>query len=269
MYRRLLIPVARPAEVEPLIRFGSMLLDADGDVRLLHVISNSSLPAVTREWRSSVNIVVPAHEMGAALDIRVDPEVRASTDVPGEILDSAEAHETDAILMTLRADRRERNPLVGHTASAILQHARCDVLIVNRLALAGERVPRILVPSFNDTPPPKTMRLAEELSVHSEGIPIVALALGLAGPGGGRSRSLTSHSPRGVPLVRRRSPFAHRLLGRRRRLPELILAQAAQERYGLLLVGEDAQHPEGPVLTRRFLDELFRKAPCPVVAIRG
>lgn len=269
MYRRLLVPVARPAEVEPLIRFGAMLLDADGEIRILHVISNSSLPKVTREWRSSVNIVVPAHEMGAALDIRVDPEVRAATDVPGAILDSAEAHETDAILMTLRADRRERNPFVGHTASAILQHARCDVLIVNRLALASERVPRVLVPSFDDTPPPKTMRLAEELSVHSGGVPIVALTLASHGTGASRNRSLVSQSPRGVPVVRRRSPFAQRFLSRRGRLPELILAQAAQERYGVLLVGEDPQRPEGPVLTRRFLDELFRKAPCPVVAIRG
>src|SRR5215472_8834774 len=101
MYHRLLIPVVEPSEVEPLIRLGAMLLEPDGEIRVLHVISGGSLPEVTREWRSSVNIVVPAHEAGAALDIRVDPEVRGASDVTAEILDSVETHQTDAILMTI------------------------------------------------------------------------------------------------------------------------------------------------------------------------
>ena len=49
----------------------------------------------------------------------------------------------------------------------------------------------------------------------------------------------------------------------------LILQAAARLRYGLLLVGEESIRGEGPLLTRRFLEELFRRAPCPVVAIRG
>ncbi len=66
-----------------MIRFGAMLLDPDGEIRVLHIIPTTTLPQVAREWRNSVNLVVPAHEAAAALDVRVDPEVRASTDVPG------------------------------------------------------------------------------------------------------------------------------------------------------------------------------------------
>jgi nucleotide-binding universal stress UspA family protein len=271
MYRRILIPVSGPAEVEPMIRFASQLLEADGEIRVLHVIPTTTLPEVTRQWRDSVHIVVPAHEAGAALDVRVDPEVRAATDVVGEILDSAETHGVEAIVMTLSGDKRSRNPFVGHTASALLHHAPCDVLVVNRLGLAEDRVQRILVPAFGATAPPKALRLAEEIAVRHHGIPIVTLHLG---PGGAKDSS-AERSPRGVP-IRHRPHLGGGLFGRGgQRVAEVILKEAAEERYGLLLVGEETSDmdgpapPEGARITRRFLEELFRGAPCPVIAVRG
>lgn len=269
MYRRLLIPVDQPAEVEPLIRFGSMMLDADGEIRVLHVIRATSLPEVTRQWRASVNIVVPAHETGAALDVRVDPEVRAAADVPGEIIESAETHSVDAILMTLRGDKRSRNPLIGRTSSSVLHHAPCNVIIVNRLALVSEKVGRILIPSFGPTPPALGMRLAEELAVRYQGIPIITLMVSVRGEESAPGWLPPDRSARGLPIEQRRSAVSTTILGRRRRLPELILAAAARERYGLLLLCEDSHHTEGPLLTRRFLEELFRAAPSPVLALRG
>lgn len=271
MYRRILIPVSGPAEVEPMIRFSAQLLEADGEIRVLHVIPTTTLVEVTRQWRDSVHIVVPAHEAGAALDVRVDPEVRASTDVVGEILESAEAHGVEAIVMTLSGDRRSRNPFVGHTASAILHHAPCDVLIVNRLGLAEDRVQRILVPAFGASAPPKALRLAEEIAVRHHGIPIVTLHLGPAAAG----MPSTDRSPRGVPIRHRPHLGGGLFGGAGRRLAEVILREAAEERYGLLLVGEEAEppdggpSPDGARITRRFLEDLFRGAPCPVIAVRG
>lgn len=266
MYHQVLVPVQEAAEVEPLIRFASTLLEADGIVRVLHVIPTTTLPEVTREWRASVHLVVPAHEAGAALDVRVDPEVRAATDVPGEILESAESHNVDAILLTLRGSRRSRNLFVGHTASGILHHARASVLVLNRLALASDRVARILVPTFRPAPSPATMRLAEEISVKAGGAPVVTLALGPRGAATpAEAEEVTS---RGISITRKHAAIAPSILGRRRHLPELILQAAARERYGLLLVGEESEAVGGPLLTRRFLEELFRAAPCPVLAIR-
>jgi nucleotide-binding universal stress UspA family protein len=266
MYRKILVPVQVPAEVEPLVRFAAQLLEPDGEIRILHVIPTTTLPEVTREWRASVNLVVPAHEIGAVLDVKVDPEVRAATDVPGEILDSAETHSVDAIIFSLRGDRRSRNPFVGHTATALLQHSGADVLVLNRLALAEDAVPRVLVPTFGVRPAPRPLALAEELSVKAGGVPLIILALG---PETGEDVPASSaRTSRGVPTVRRASPLRGSLLGRRRRLPEMILLAAARERYGLLLVGEE---PVGgaSLLTRRFLEELFRRAPCPVLAVRA
>jgi len=265
MYRQILVPVQVPAEVEPLVRFAAQLLEPDGEIRVLHVIPTTTLPEVAREWRASVNLVVPAHEVGAVLDVKVDPEVRAATDVPGEILESAEAHDVDAIVFTLRGAHRSRNPFVGHTATALLQHAGADVLVVNRLALATESTPRVLVPTFGARPASRPLALAEEISVKAGGVPVVTLALG--GTGGSTSTA-PERTSRGVPTVRHVLTYPGALVGRRRRLPDVILSAAARERYGLLLVGEE-QVAGGSLLTRRFLDELFRRAPCPVVAVRA
>jgi nucleotide-binding universal stress UspA family protein len=214
-----------------------------------------------------VNLVVPAHEAGAALDVRVDPEVRAATDVPGEILESAESHDVDAIILTLQGDKRSHNPFVGHTASGILQHAHADVVVLNRLALVADRFPRILVPSFQPAPPPKVLHVAEELSVRNAGIPVVSLAL--LPRGGDEGGAATEEvSPRGVAITRKPAFFPAASMGRRRRLPELLLQAAARERFGLVIVGEESEQATSPFLTRRFLEELFRAAPCPVMALR-
>ncbi|MCI4338989.1 MAG: universal stress protein [Thermoplasmata archaeon] len=269
MYRQILIPVQEPAEVEPLIRFAAMLLDTDGEIRVLHVIPTTTLPEVTREWRASVNLVVPAHEAGAALDVRVDPEVRAATDVPGEILESAESHGVDAILMTLRGDKRSRNPFVGHTASGILHHAHADVLIVNRLALGAGKFPRILLPSFRSTPLPRAMQVAEEIALRNDGAAVTTLSVGPRAPGGpDEALDREERSSRGVLVTHKRSIFAGSLL-RRGRLPAVILQAAQRERFGLLLVSEEGDQAGGALLTRPFLEELFRAAPCPVLALRS
>ena len=268
MYSRVLIPVNEPSEVEPLIRFSSVLLDAEGSIRVLHVIQQTSLPNVTREWRQSINFVIPAHETGAALDVQVDPDVRAALDIPGEILESQEQGGIDAIVLTLRGDKRSRNPFVGHTASALLHHARCDVLIVNRLAMASDKIPRILIPTFTEEPSSKALRVAEEIALHNQGAPIVVLSMSAKASSDGVEES-SEETSRGVPLTRKLISTPVSLLNRRRRLPDMIVRAAARERYGLLLVAEESLHAEAPLLTRSFLEELFRAAPCPVLAVRG
>ena len=268
MYRQILVPVQEPAEVEPLVRFAAMLLDADGLIRVLHVIPTTTLPEVTREWRASVHLVVPAHETGAALDVRVDPEVRAATDVPGEILESAESHNVDAILLTLRGSRTGRKLFVGHTATGILHHARADVVVLNRLTLATDRIPRILLPSFGEATSPKTRQIAEVVSARNSGAPVIPLPLEAREFAGSSEAPSATGPPRGAPSPARRGFFPGALLGRRRhQLAQRIVQAAARERFGLVIVGERSDPSGGPLLTRRFLEELFRAAPCPVMAI--
>jgi hypothetical protein len=233
------------------------------------VIPQRSLPEVTRAWRESVHIVVPAHETAAALDVSVEPEVRVAPDVASEIIEGALSHSVDGILMTLRGSPRSANPFVGHTASAILQHAHPDVLLVNRLALATQSFSQILVPSFlGGGPSPKAMQLAELLALKHDSAPIVAMTIS-SEPPTHEEALLTGRTPRGLELRHRHTMLPESMLGRRHRLPDLILSAAARERYGFLMVVEDRQNARGPLITRRFVEDLFRSAPCPVMAVRG
>ena len=251
MYHRILIPVAGPTEVEPLIQQGAELLDPDGEIRVIHVIPNRSLPEMTRAWRAATNIVVPAHETGAALDVRVEPDIRSAGNVTAGILDAAEGTEVDAILLTLGDDRRARSPLMGHTSTALLQHATCDVIIVNRLALLDRNPKKILVPSFTEAPHPKADVVAHQLSLRHGGCPIVSFrvweAEAIAAAGAGRVR----------------------MFGRRRDLVGAVVAKVAREGAGLLLLVDEGRQPGGPLLTRTFLEELFQRAPAPVMALRS
>jgi nucleotide-binding universal stress UspA family protein len=251
VYRRLMIPVAGPTEVEPLIQQGAELLEPDGEIRVVHIIPNRSLPEMTRAWRAATSIVVPAHEAGAALDIRVEPEIRSASSATSGILDAAEGADVDAILLTLSDDRRSRSPLMGHTSTALLQHARCDVIIVNRLALLDRNPKKILLPSFSDAPRPKAEDVAHRLSLRHGGCPVVSFRVWEA------------------EAVAAASSHRVRMFGRRRDLVGAVVAKVAREGAGLLVLVDDGHQPGGPLLTRTFLEELFQRAPSPVMALRS
>ena len=179
------------------------------------MIPHVSLPEITRDWRESVHIVVPAHETAAALDVPVEPEVRVAPDVAGEIIESATSHSIDGILMTLRGSPRSPNPFVGHTASTILQHASPDVLLVNRLVLATQSFSKILVPSFlSGGPSPKALQLAEALALKHDSAPIVSLTIS-SEPLASEEGPPPERTPRGLELRHRHTLLPEALLGRR------------------------------------------------------
>ena len=49
----------------------------------------------------------------------------------------------------------------------------------------------------------------------------------------------------------------------------ILEALARHPSVALVVVGEEDDRAGGPLLTRRFLEELFRAAPCPVIALRS
>ena len=112
------------------------------------------------------------------------------------------------------------------------------------------------------------MQVAEEIAVHNDGASVTTLSLGPRTPGDASdSLDREERTSRGVPVTHKRSVFSGSLL-RRARLPAVILQAAQRERYGLLLVSEEGDQAGGALLTRPFLEDLFRAAPCPVLALR-
>lgn len=271
MYRKILVPVITPGYVEPLVKLASRLLESGGEVHILNVIHEVSMPEIAKGWRSSLHIVIPAHEAAAALDIKVTPEVVVAPDVAIEILERAEALSADAILMTLTADPRHRHKIFGHTSSAILNHASCDVLVVNPLALSATRASKVILPTLTVQPPPKTMQVAETLSAELGNLPIVTLHMR---SGSARTEEdSTSHEfhgrQRSVPRVLKTVLFPARFFQSNALLPSAILKEVRKEGYGLCILGDEGRGLGREFVTRPFLEELFAISPCPILVIRG
>lgn len=273
MYRKILVPVTDPQTVAPLVRLASYLIEPTGEIRVLHVIPSRSMVEVTKGWRASLKLVIPAHEAGAAMDVDVVPEVKVASDVAVEILERAESEKADAILMTLRGSgrKRGRNPFLGHTSTAVLHHATSDVLIVNSLALSADHVGKIMIPTLTIRPPEKARMAAESISTKMGGASIVTLHLREGQPGTAPEDTdhTIRHPSHHIPTRLKTILFPHRLFGTRAALPQAILEVLRKEGYGLCLIAEEGRGTEAPLLNRTFIEELFSRAPCPMLVLKG
>lgn len=271
MYRKILVPVVIPSNVSPLIRMASYLLEPEGEIHVLHVITEKSLPQVAKGWRSSLHLVIPAHETGAALDVRVTPEVAVAPDAAVEILEKAETLGCDAILMTIDGSAGHRRKLFGHTCTAILNHATTDVVVVNPLALTSGKASKIIIPTFTLNPPAKASLAAEAIASRIGNVPIVTLHIR---EGTGRKgMEEEDHEFKGNrPRIHRSLKtvlFPSRLFRPNSDMPDAIMGVVRYEGYGICVVGEEGRGSGAPMINRNFMEKLFSIAPCPVMVIHG
>ncbi|MCL4324080.1 MAG: universal stress protein [Candidatus Thermoplasmatota archaeon] len=271
MYQKILVPVVVPANVEPLVRLAAHLLDPGGEIHVLNIITANSMPEVAKGWRNSLHVVIPAHETAAALDVQVVPEVAVARDVPVEILEKAETLGAHAILMTLSGDRKKRRRFLGHISTAILNHAACDVVIVNPLALSGGKLGKLILPTFTVQPPAKAMAAAEALSSNLGNIPIVTLHM-LESKGKPLGPS-TDHEFRGrqgkIPRQLKTVLFPARLFHSTRLLPSAIVDEIRKEGFGMCIIGQEGRGHGDQFISRAFLEELFAISPFPIVVLRA
>jgi nucleotide-binding universal stress UspA family protein len=271
MYGKILVPVVVPANVGPLVKMASYLLEPGGEIDVLHVITAKNMPEMAKGWRNSLQVVIPAHETGAALDVNVVPEVKVAPDAAVEILERAESQKADAIVMTLSGFGAKRiNPFFGHTTGAILHHAACDVIIVNRLALTMNRVGKVLIPTFTVQPPHKVMLAAESVSEKKGDVPIITLHMleGRAFSSEAVPHTLVESASK-IPRRLKTVIFPSRLFRRQSTLPDMFLDVVHREGYGLYVVGEEGHGMNSSFLNRGFIERLFSRAPCPVMVIKG
>lgn len=271
MYRKVLVPVVVPANVTPLVKLAASLLEPEGEIHVLHVITEKSMPDVAKGWRSSLHLVIPAHEAAAALDVRVEPEVAVAMDAAVEILEKAESLGVDAILMTLDGSRTRKRRFFGHTSSAIMNHASCDVIVVNPLSLTSSRASKVILPTFTVSPSPKAMLVAEAISAKARNIPIVTLHIrqGKAGPNAAGTNHEFRGSRRRIPRFLKTVLFPSRLFRPNSDLPEAIMDVVRREGYGICVLADESRGARGPMINRAFMENLFALAPCPVIVLHG
>jgi hypothetical protein len=112
---------------------------------------------------------------------------------------------------------------------------------------------------------------AESISTKMGGVSIVTLHLREGQPGTDREDTdhTVRHPSHHIPMRLKTILFPHRLFGSRAALPQAILEVLRKEGYGLCLIAEEGRGTEAPLLNRTFIEELFSRAPCPVLVLKG
>jgi universal stress protein F len=135
MYGRIIVPVdlEQVEQGRALLKRAMSLLDAGGEIRLLHVLEEvpgyiaAELPGDISERRRAEAMV----ELRAMIDpkdeIRITPEVRRGP-ASAQILQAAEDSGADLIMIASHKPGL-RDYFIGSTAARVIRHAACSVLV--------------------------------------------------------------------------------------------------------------------------------------------
>jgi universal stress protein F len=135
MYARIIVAVdlEHSAQAQKLLSRAAALLDAGGEIRLVHVLEDvpgyiaAELPSDISERRRAEAAVELRAMIDPEADIRVEHEVRRGA-AAGQILQAAEDCGADLIMIAShKPDLRDY--FIGSTAARVIRHAHCSVLV--------------------------------------------------------------------------------------------------------------------------------------------
>ena len=135
MHARIIVAVdlAHPDQARALLGRATQLLDAGGEIRLVHVLEEvpgylaAELPADIGQRRRAEAAVELRAMIDPKLDIRMVHDVRHGA-ASGQIIQAAEDSGADLIMIASHKPGL-RDYFIGSTAARVIRHARCSVLI--------------------------------------------------------------------------------------------------------------------------------------------
>lgn len=135
MYGRIIVAVdlEHLAQAKALIARGANLLDAGGEMRLVHVLEDvpgfiaAGLPADMMERRRAEAAVELRALINPASGLRMVHEVRRGA-ASGQIIEAAEESHADLIMIASHKPGL-RDYFIGSTAARVIRHAPCSVLV--------------------------------------------------------------------------------------------------------------------------------------------
>ena len=135
MYARIIVAVdiAERAQAHALLENAKTLLDAGGEIRLVHVLEDvpgyllANLPPDLTERRHAEAMVELRAMIDPSQDIRITPDLRHGA-ASGQIIQAAEDSGADLIMIASHKPGF-RDYLIGSTAGRVIRHAGCSVLV--------------------------------------------------------------------------------------------------------------------------------------------
>ncbi|MCC5962420.1 MAG: universal stress protein [Rhodobacteraceae bacterium] len=135
MYARIIVAVdlEHPAQAQALLARATELLDGGGEIRLVHVLENvpgyiaAELPDDLAERRRAEAAVELRAMIDPARDLRIVHDVRRGTPAR-QILRAAEDSNADLVMIASHKPGLG-DYFIGSTASRVIRHAQCSVLV--------------------------------------------------------------------------------------------------------------------------------------------
>lgn len=135
MYARIIVAVdlSELAQARALLANAVELLDAGGEIRLVHVLEDvpgylaASLPADLTERRRAEAMVELRAMADPSLEVRIIPDLRHGA-ASGQIIEAANDSGADLIMIASHKPGL-RDYLIGSTAGRVIRHSGCSVLV--------------------------------------------------------------------------------------------------------------------------------------------
>lgn len=135
MYARIIVAVdlSELAQARALLANAVELLDAGGEIRLVHVLEDvpgylaASLPADLTERRRAEAMVELRAMADPSLEVRIIPDLRHGA-ASGQIIEAATDSGADLIMIASHKPGL-RDYLIGSTAGRVIRHSGCSVLV--------------------------------------------------------------------------------------------------------------------------------------------
>jgi len=126
-YRKVLIPVRHPDDVNRIAQFSQSLID-EGKITFLTVVEKDSFAKTQTDWRKSSRIIEGYKDRITSRKIKIETKIRYSDSTWEGVLEQAEADESDLILMGWGKKINFRS-LKQTPVERVLSHSDRDVLV--------------------------------------------------------------------------------------------------------------------------------------------
>ncbi|MFP4234126.1 MAG: universal stress protein [Nitriliruptoraceae bacterium] len=141
--RRVLVPVANPASIRPLLELAAELVDPDGEIVPLTVLAgDADAGAIADAWQG----MAAAEALATRLEVRARGQVALNPHLGDAVLEAVQADDTSLVLMGWRG-ASSTNDVFGRLIDHVLGRSSVPLAVVRLGALPAQR---ILLPISGD-----------------------------------------------------------------------------------------------------------------------
>lgn len=271
MYRKILVSVTNPGMAEAVAELAGAIVDLEGRITVLNVIEVPyHLPYMYAdekldEANAVVDDVRDIVDKGTAPTVKVKGMVVVARSPAEVILHQAKAEKHDLILMGASVRSKTTKMLFGDVVDVVLKNAPCDVMVLSHLGWTEHRYDRVLLTTTGYKHSKKAIQIAESLAKWHEETKVATLSVAKSL----RERKKDESIVNGIKKIFTRDgiPAWGKVLVSSR-VADAIVEEARKGKYRLILLGATEKPPAYKFILGSIVDEVIRRAPCPVIVIK-